>query len=602
MFERLETLSNPFFRQVVGDAWEPALADVPGIHGAQFRQFLHLIEEVRRQRRSAGLLLKGSAGAGKTHLLSRLRSTLEAERRSVVFVSLYMATAPTRIWRHVRRHFANSLLRPWADGHTQLDLLLRAKPHLGGLNYSLSRVLEHYRTGGDRELCAAWLRGDDLPAAGLDCLGVTDAQADEDETREDAARNVVLALAKLADPAPVVLCCDQAEALQTVPGDPRGFWTYGQVVSDLQNELDNVLLISCIQSVFAGLFEEAVHSSAWQRLAQFQSVLNPLTWEEGVSVLEARLRMAGVPRTGESPVWPLEEQDLREVFEDGRCLARKLLQRAGELFEVAREQPVPEIRPLSEHLNDLYFAARQRASQESPQMNADAVLDDGLPQLLDLAGYLVDRPDRAGEFNLEATGNGGSVLISFCNQPAQSVWRRLERATRMPEVDIRRLVLIRDSRKPVGAHALRTRRFIRTLEDRGARVVQPTPETLTALKALRQLLADAMSGNVSHRGETVVSSTVRDWMAAHLPIELRDLLARIEPQNPLPPSGQETLDLVMGRLAGRYIMRVDELANALQTAPERIEDCARQNPGQLGYLAGPPAIVFAVVARGHAEA
>jgi hypothetical protein len=594
----LTSIENPFFRQVVGDAWESALADVPGIHSAPFRQFLHVIEEVRRQRRSAGILLKGSAGAGKTHLLARLRSTLEAERRSVIFVSLYMATAPNRIWRHIRRHFAQSLLRPWIDGKPQLDLLLAAKPNLSNLNFSLASVLVRY-ADGERDLAAAWLRGDDLPPKALERLGVSEQTHDEDETREDVARNIVLGLAKLADPHPVVLCCDQAEALQSVPGDPRGFWTFGQAVSDLHNELDNLVLISCIQSVFASLFEEAVHSSAWQRLAQFQAVLNPLTWDEGVSLLQARLRLSGIDNPA-GAIWPLPENQLKTSFEDGRCLARKLIQRSGELFEIVREQPVPEIPPVGDQLADRFAERLQVAKRDIPSMDPDQVLDDGLPALLHLVGFSVDRPDRATEYNLRASSTSGEVILQFCNQQAHAVTRRLERAALMPEDDVRRLVLIRDGRRPVGAQGMKARRLIRKLQEAGARIVQPTVEALAALEAIRSLLADATSGNLSRGGEAIQPETVRDWVSGRLPIELRSFLEDLEPRAPLPGPG-ETLEIVSKLLTGRYIMRVDELAKAASITPERIELCARQNPSQLGYLAGPPAIVFAVVAREVAE-
>src|SRR6185436_16116275 len=67
---------NPFRETIVANPWDVARVDVPEIHGDVFEQCLRGIDHVRKSRHSAGLLIHGEAGSGKTHLLSRLCSHL----------------------------------------------------------------------------------------------------------------------------------------------------------------------------------------------------------------------------------------------------------------------------------------------------------------------------------------------------------------------------------------------------------------------------------------------------------------------------------------------------------------------------------------------
>ena len=67
---------NPFRETIVASPWDAARVDVPSIHGAVFESCMAGIEQVQESRRSAGLVIHGEAGSGKTHLLGRLRSRL----------------------------------------------------------------------------------------------------------------------------------------------------------------------------------------------------------------------------------------------------------------------------------------------------------------------------------------------------------------------------------------------------------------------------------------------------------------------------------------------------------------------------------------------
>ena len=91
---------NPFRETIVASPWEPTPGDVPAIHGKVFDQCLSAIEHVRTGHRSAGLLIHGEAGSGKTHLLGRLRARLAPQapaatfRNECLYVWVRLQTSP----------------------------------------------------------------------------------------------------------------------------------------------------------------------------------------------------------------------------------------------------------------------------------------------------------------------------------------------------------------------------------------------------------------------------------------------------------------------------------------------------------------------------
>jgi hypothetical protein len=70
---------------------------------------------------------------------------------------------------------------------------------------------------------------------------------------------------------------------------------------------------------------------------------------------------------------------------------------------------------------------------------------------------------------------------------------------------------------------VRTREHLSELEAKGARLVEPSLETLATLDALQSLLGDAQSGDLARGGDAVDSSTVLAWLEAGLNIGADEL-------------------------------------------------------------------------------
>src|SRR5882724_9286164 len=121
---------NPFRETIVASPWETTRVDLPTIHGPVFDECLRGIDFVRRNGRSAALLLHGEAGSGKTHLLSRLRTRLTPHepsatgREESLYVWVRLQTSPRMIWRTLRRTLVDDWFRPVAGVQSQFQRIL----------------------------------------------------------------------------------------------------------------------------------------------------------------------------------------------------------------------------------------------------------------------------------------------------------------------------------------------------------------------------------------------------------------------------------------------------------------------------------------------
>ena len=384
---------NPFRDAIVSNPWDEASADVPEIQSKVFEECLQGIEHVRRTRRSAALLIHGAAGAGKTHLLSRLRSrlTLKAptatDRDESLFVWVRLQASPRMIWRHVRRTLVEDWFRPvrgqWsqferilfhrlaeirvADGDLEpwyeymldtdpaaLEELLERVADSLYLDRNTTVAFKHLAFGRHRRDLRAWLGGDSLPEAALTRLNLSQDEG-TDEDREHEARRVVLMLCRLAgNGLPIILSLDQVEALQASVGDREGLFAFGQLASTLHDETSNVLIISCVQSSFATELKDKSRGADYDRMTSLGArSLETLTRAQSEKLIAARLALLepgferpssqGHPqrqpgREGMAVsddadrFWPLEPDDIQRLSERDELTPRRLLATCADRF------------------------------------------------------------------------------------------------------------------------------------------------------------------------------------------------------------------------------------------------------------------------------
>jgi hypothetical protein len=645
----LGTIQNPFRETVVQDAWQTSTVDVAAIHRDVFEACLAGLAAAG-EGAADSLLVYGPAGSGKTHLLNRLQRHLSATAQDApdrvlrcVFVFVRLQTNPLLIWQLVRRRFATDLLRR-QEGVTQLQRLLahqlaarrsgtprhwvRALRVLKdadseALQEYLVEVAEQLDLGRDLQLvlehlaqdryladASAWLKGEGLPESALARL---DLGQDLGVDLEEAARQTVTVVSRLAGKTlPIVFCFDQIEALQQTPDDRDALFRFGRMAADLADADPHVFIISCLQSAVLEQLQASVRQADQDRVFRRQAVLEPLTPEQVSELVASRLDSVAELRAlrekqRASHLFPFDQTFVRSLSRTSPCVPRRVIAMASHRFEELRLGRAQPPRSTPAFLDDETARRHAAAVARSHPEDSARVLLHGLPLRwsLDRSAPLVRQ--RLPGVDLVLDGDP-PVALSVRNETNMTSLaaklRHLVQATGEPRQSAR-VVVLRDPRLPVTRTAKRTREYLRTLEQRGVRLVEPTPEAVAALEALRSLLSDAKSGDLANEGEPIGEGAVQAWLREQLSSDerfapLEELVAglRTEPSEPgLEPTIRDLIEIVLRE----HVIDVDQAARELQQSPAILLDLARSQPERFGLLYGPPALLFELVGTSRDE-
>ncbi|MCI0390129.1 MAG: AAA family ATPase [Acidobacteria bacterium] len=654
----LASIFNPFHSSVVSDPWEAPETDITSVHQYAFSRCCEAVAAIRARPHATSVLLYGQPGSGKTHLLARLRARVARDAQAngsggmqeAIFVSVRLHTSARMIWRHLRDCLVGDLLRHSSSGGPQLERLLlsllskhgliNGDGHLwlaeksqearletlrcheleglfdlidgeGRLSYNLRAVLGHLLFGRHRGLAAAWLRGASLPETALQRLEIAPEQDGDDEL-EELAHQLVIALSSLATAElPLIFCFDQIEALQLDPQDASGLIAFGQMISALQAETRHTLLISCVQAVLHGALGQFVRAADLDRIKEFgEFSLYPLTWEEAQQLIKARMdalpELKGLRATHLDSLWPLRESEIRTVFIGASCIARRLITHCAALFEAQRggaAVAIPASPTVEVFLNQALEERRRKALDSSEPSQTNQIITHGLPSLLWLTGARWRQQSQNVPVGVDMLfeGPAGSVAIGVCNnRPGPGLVKKLDQLRKLAEdAPETRLIMLRDSRLPIGPTAIKTRETRELLLQKGARWVEPSAEALAALDALRRLLSDAKSGELHNRGDTVELKTVQDWLMQNLSVELKDILNEVLPGDVIPPPEElyEEIAELLGRL---HMLSVTDVAALLGREDDEVGACAQRHSERIGVLGDPPTVLFRLVTEGFA--
>lgn len=639
---------NPFSNGIVADAWSSPVVDVPGIARDVSELLLASLADVRSHRRRRSILIHGAPGSGKTHLLSRLRSTVmaDAAEKAPLLCYVRLSTAPNMMRRHLRACLVRDLVRRDDRGVTHLDDLLleavakeTAQPYdrgqavirleelwrdtvhwdevreaFGeacvrlGLDYSVARACRLFLVHQHRPEIVHWLKTGDLPEAireelGFDTIGGGSAAEDP----ERSAADMVQQLARLiVDSRPLVLCFDQIESLQLSPDDRTGFFAFGRLAADIVDQTESILLITCVQSGLLPSVRQAIAPADFHRLAQEERSLKPLTAEEAGELIRGRLdsspAMRSDPRREGDPLWPLGAEGLRTFLAAGDCTPRRLIATCREAYPHEQSGPLD----VSATLTDLF---------ERRRLDALATLEDTSETFVHgLAIMVTSRlrmpvaiaPANRG-FDLVVSLPGRQVGISVCNQEGNALATHLKRVTHQPLGLLEERILVRDMRMPIPHTSRRAWEYWERLAAsrevsaggiQRIRTLCPSPELLASLEAVRTVMSDAHAGDLECRGRTIPPHAVDAWIRSQLRDEQLDgLMVEVEHGPARRATGGETVrtplrDAVLEQLQRRHLMRVDELAQTTAAHADEIRRMVTAGEPIFGTLGDPVVLVY----------
>lgn len=583
------SLMNPFRETIAATAWRVSCPDVPEVHADVFEVCLLGLEHVRAAKSSVGLLIHGEAGAGKTHLLGRLRANLtttqpiSTDRPESLFVWVRLQTSPRAIWRHLRRQLVEDLLRSESQGKSQFERILfhrlaEVRPAEGdlerwveymrqddpvGLDEALEEIADaidldrnttiafkHLAFERHKRDLRAWLCGDSLPEAALGRIDLSSEEGSE-EDREQAARQVVLMLCRLAGAnLPIALCFDQVEALQISVEDREGLYAFGQLVSTLHDETHNLLLVACVQSAYALDLKSRSRGADYDRMTSFGArQLEPLTFAQAEKLIAARL--SSLPElniAGRAPGWPLGEETLQRLAASNNLTPRRLLTFCAEAFDVRgsgddspaansaisdsiTSPPKIDKRATEEFLSSDWERRQDDVAVSNRPSQTNDIVRDALPLLLRVAhpDLRLVRDDVLQDVELVFESSTCKIGLSLCTQSNMtSLVARLKRLKlQWGSNRLSKLIVLRDSRVPIAKTATKTLATLEELTHAGVMEWHLPTDTLLALDVLRGMLADAKSGDLANHGQIISPTEVEDWLREQLPTCLQDMVERV---------------------------------------------------------------------------
>jgi DNA-binding Lrp family transcriptional regulator len=160
------------------------------------------------------------------------------------------------------------------------------------------------------------------------------------------------------------------------------------------------------------------------------------------------------------------------------------------------------------------------------------------------------------------------------------------------------LSILRDARNGIGIGAKKTREVVQKLERAGARVVSVKPEALGVLEAISRLLANARSGDLTYKGDSVPAATVEEWLRGALPRAVDELLDEIGGERET--ARDELAGMLMDLLAKAKVISVEDAASQLGKTVEEVEECGRRNASLVGFAGGSKRVLFRIVERQQA--
>jgi hypothetical protein len=643
--ELLHRSLNPFRGSIVGDPWKTTNdgADVPRIHQRVYETCCHAVDAARSNNGSAGIIINGEPGSGKTHLIGRLRKRLTddlvhptLEKRRQAFAYVRLDTSASSLARHVRRRVVDDLLRK-VRGPNQFERLVLTRlmefdngdGYIGlwwehfrdermddcrellsdlclqeGISTAFVEVLVHLVAQRHRLDVAAWLRGDTLTPAALQRLGV--AADDPDDHPERVASRFLSDLMKLAGSnMPLVLCFDQIEALQTAPDDIQSIFTFGQLVSQLHDADNNLVIISCMQS---SLYQDVIRVLPVpdvDRLRSFATEsLNPLNEDLASQLLSHRLKASEQIEDrpdDASEIWPFTTTDVNTFVGRVGTTPRRLLDQAARRFDelMDRSERV-RTETVSDPISREWERRLETAELDNSPQRSVSILRDSVSLLMKLTRpeWNVEgdpRHDDVLDFLITSPDGEGKVGIKVCDDSSIRMSAQLRRLSQQfpNSLGIQKLVLLKDERTPISRNAVATQKYLKELEINDAVYLRVAPAAIAALDALKELLADAKSGDLSFDGTNLSADTVIEWLRGHLPPALSELAETLS--TPAGGDGMDTSSVVerlQELLNDRRVCRADEAAGLLNRSAPDLLAAASERADLFRVLDGGVPVIF----------
>ncbi|MBD2301731.1 ATP-binding protein [Nostoc sp. FACHB-190] len=381
--------------------WEEqqnASLNVDSIHQEVINDIQEFLDLVVTDHRSRSVMVVGDPGSGKSHLLGRLKRTLNAK---AFFVYILCDWADSNnIWRHILRYTVDSLIQiPDEQTESQLMLWLKSLSaftkrslkqrffndniweflssdrqkfikHLKD-TYKTARIynpdiffgLLHDLTNPELyTLACEWLRGDSLSEESMQALKVKQCIESEDE-----AKNILANFGRIStETKPIVLCFDN---LDTMPKMQDGFLDiqpFFDVNTTIHGEsLKNFLVIISIITNTLNIHQNRIQQADKAGIHKYLK-LKSINLEQAESIWAYLLKNLHIQASSlpKSPIFPLERQLLESNFPGKKTYPRNVINLGMVAYQTYKE-----------HIKEEFFKKNNQEITENGKENIQKKTD-----------------------------------------------------------------------------------------------------------------------------------------------------------------------------------------------------------------------------------
>ncbi|AFZ43587.1 hypothetical protein PCC7418_1391 [Halothece sp. PCC 7418] len=349
---------NPFdtanFKK--GNFWEeeqPEDLNINSIHQDILETVEKTLKQIYQDKKSRTIRLEGDSGSGKTHLLGRIKKSLN---RKAFFAHIIASIQTEYICQYTLRKTIESLMFI-PEGETESQLLLWLKriinqqsgiisqKILGKKKTFINNMKAAYPSGIWKPnsffsvlyaltqpdlyyLACGWLKGDDLDDEDLTSLGVKVTIQTEDD-----AMNMLTNFSRISKSTlPIVLCFDEIDISHNRQDLLESILKLNMIIHS--QKLKNFLVILSVITDTWKKYEDSLTGSLKAPINQTLS-LKPITTEQIEALWSIHLRPLHqqLQKLPESRIAPLNRKDLKSYFPSGKADPRNALKAGHELIQ-----------------------------------------------------------------------------------------------------------------------------------------------------------------------------------------------------------------------------------------------------------------------------
>ncbi|MBU2512822.1 ATP-binding protein [bacterium] len=390
--------NNPFVSASTGDPWVNRFPDIQSINDKAYSLISRLIDQkLNNVQDGISCLILGEAGAGKTHLISRLLQRKIKDNSLFLFSYIQPIEDPHQTFRYLLREIAVSLCRPIKEdkiasqldslfGLFLLDLLgkkikitsitrqeqkgLIQKLRQNPLSYLSSKILKSvlenpkfeqiarnylmntfsgidrnfvnvflkYRCIHHRSHSISWLKSVVLDERDCEELGVAKRIDMSERALEQEARDILNSIGMILGKYGrlLVVCFDRMENLNTLDH----VHSFGKMLEFLVDHTYAMLPIAFFRGqLWEERFSHELNQHVVSRLHSNTAVLTGCDSSDALNIVKARLSFIFGEDIGDD-FYPIDKQKLTQVFQSEILSPREIIFEANRVLNEILDNPI----------------------------------------------------------------------------------------------------------------------------------------------------------------------------------------------------------------------------------------------------------------------